>query len=195
MSFVSITATTDFISIMSDGLVMNGDLAVHERMKKYTVIDNRAFIAYTGVLENITFILNLLPLTHYDFERWTHEICALIKNNLSSMPFPDGQCFFAIGGISDKNRVEYFAFGTHIETKPRPYLPIEGNPRTTFLNGVVAASLPLSGKYNEYLNKTPKISVNDYVYAQKMLNDYVATFDPTVNNQIHNAVIEKALFI
>lgn len=91
MSLISVVATTDFISIMSDGLVKKGSKIVEENMQKYVVFNNRAFIGFTGTGENIDFILSNIPLESFGFLDWIDKCKFFVEHN--SLPYPDNNCF------------------------------------------------------------------------------------------------------
>lgn len=187
MSFISIVARKNFVTVMSDGQVTGyNNTPLQEEQKKFKVISEKQFIAFAGFKEPCEFVVNQIDYTDnfYDLESIAEQIFYMINQK----ELENIRLFFAIGGLdSIKNEIVFYTvdnagmFDIYKALNDRDFKYIFFNP----INEV-----NLEHKFNQFLTVTGNDNADSCLKSQKMLNDYVAEIDAYVNKQTFELKIE-----
>ena len=191
MSFVSVVAREKFISVMSDGRVvdLNTQKVKQEDYKKFISIDNNAFVAYTGIKELCEMVATNIEKSIRKGLEFS-EILVVIRIAVAQFIQKQHTVMFAFGGINKNNQVEVFSYNSRDESTNH-FLPKGDEIAYVFLSNGSTAESMLEEKFKSILRETGIDSPSSFVQAQKLLNRYVASIDPTVNNNTFRLIIKK----
>lgn len=190
MSFVSIIARENFVSITSDGRVCgHAGLPIQEDYKKFIEVNKNYFIAYAGQKEPCElFISNsglISPLVP-NFELLARQTQFKLLTN----PFDKCRILLAFGGLDNLGQISIVTFST-LQPEIQVFKPKDDAVNYVFLNNSSLDDTQIVEKLIEHL-KTSGIETADQIkIAQTELNNYVASKDRTVNKNIFNHVISK----
>lgn len=191
MSFVSIIASPNFITVMSDGQVTRDGVVIKDDYPKFKKISPKQFIAYTGVKEYCEEIVNQVPYTPkmYNLADITNQIeRVVIDPNLVKH-----KLHFGIGGVDVNEDVVFYTVENQKERIVNYFKPknIDDINYAFFESGHANIQINLSIKLIEYLRTTGFNTPSKCLKAQKLLNDFVASKDETVNNKTFYLSIKK----
>jgi len=192
MSFVSVLANTEVITLVSDGRVSDqlGN-STQENYKKFKKISDKQFIAFAGskqpceaIIEQIDFSDNM-----YDLSQVSKEIYRAIKENEELKKF---NLLFIVGGINQYNEIEFYGINAN-DHQLEQYKPsYETEFKYAFLhNGDDNVDLDIESKIVELKQRHGTSSINKLLRIQKDLNNYVAEHDPSVNKITHELKLRK----
>lgn len=190
MSFVSVFAKEDFITVVSDGLVVNLNTGeeVERNYKKFRKISENQFVAFGGnkgvaemITEEIGFAdheLNLLDISSNLRERLIREL-APEQANIS----------LAIGGIQNE-KIIFYSFNNNPTQEMLTHVPKGDGIEYVFLHGE-QAQLGLTRQAQLLAERYGHRSPTKTKKIQKELNDFVAKKDKTVNRVTFDLTIKK----
>ena len=190
MSFVSIIARKNFVTVVSDGLVV--DLITGEEkeqeFKKFEKISRKQFVAFSGNKGLGEKVVDFLGFESE--ERDIFLLAKVIREKLIKDIDPkDAFCQVVLGGI-EKNSVVLYAFNNHENQKMQPQKPTGDQIGYFFLTSS-NHKLNLDDEISKILEtndlKTPAKSLK----CQKELNNIVAKVDSSVNTMTFNLIIKK----
>lgn len=180
MSFISVIAKERFITVVSDGLVV--DIATNKELEqdyqKFKKISPKQFIAYGGnrlMAETIVQTIN--------YENTERDLLVLsndIRRSLLKYFKPKfGSCQMAVGGI-ENDEIVLYSFSNNESQELVIDKPKGSNLAYSFLHGHNIGVNPAHEL--KKLNLTTEIlKPINALKLQKDLNDIVASNDPTVN--------------
>lgn len=190
MSFISIIATENFITVVTDGQVTKDGKAVENNYKKYKKISNNQFIAFGGAKEICeTFIKNLDFLGNEQYDLQT--LATNLSNAIKQIPYETYRILFVIGGLNARNQIEFYSFSNIPESQDQYSNPKGDEISYAFLSSPDIDDSHFEKHLIEYLSITGFNTPNKCIKAQKMLNSYVETIDNTVNKTTFELVIRK----
>ncbi len=190
MSFVSIIAREDFISIMSDGRVCgpNG-IPIQEDYQKFVRVDERFFVAFAGHKEPCELFLRnsgLLSPRTYDVELFSAEI----QSKLIAGPSRKHKILLALGGFNHHEEIVFSTFST-IQPKMQLFRPKGDDISYAFLNNSSVRSAQLEELLIEALKVSGFQTPDQIREGQTQLNSAVSAMDESVNSTVFNAVINR----
>lgn len=191
MSFVSIVATENFITVMSDGRVTgkdNDEILQEDYQKFMEVANGKAFIAYAGTKDVCELIAQHIKiaiengLTLEDSSRIVREsINAAVPEDLSVM--------FSIGGINELGKIEFYTYDSKNNLEQH-FLTEPGQISYAFLNNS-STDIDFNDEIKKILRETGFSSPSETIQAQRLLNNRVADVDDSVNKKTSRFVIKK----
>lgn len=190
MSFVSVVAGENFISLMSDGRVTLGEQILEENFQKYTEINDHIFIAYAGEREpiyNLLGALNHQVVSRGDFFKTATDIKEALETHKA---FIGKKAMFIIGGINKNSQIEFVL----VSTKDSPLSYIPENEQTKLMSGYAFNLKDTTIEYEDLNKKLDDFfgeENNHLGNAQKRLHEYVAGLDFSCNKVIFQKVIQK----
>lgn len=193
MSFVSVLANTELLTLVTDGRVSDqSGNSIQENYKKFKKISDKQFIAYAGskqpceaIVEQISFTDNI-----YDLSQVSNEIYKAITENEELKKF---NLLFIVGGINQYNQIEFYCINAN-EDQLEHYKPSsETEFKYAFLynNNDDNVELDIENKIVELKQRHGTSSINKLLRIQKDLNNYVAEHDPSVNKITHELKLRK----
>lgn len=190
MSFVSIIARADFITVMSDGCVTDNSGVVQEDYQKFVQITPELFLAFTGHAPAGELLLKAFEQTEFDklAPRLNFDQVFFIIKNLIENIFHNSKLkiLLAFGGRNRNGEIEAYYINS-IDMQTGHYVP-KGNQINTILLG---NSTELNGLLKQFLATTGDSTPKQILAAQKLLNDHVAVGDPSVNTTTFELIIDK----
>ncbi|OMC83350.1 hypothetical protein [Viridibacillus sp. FSL H8-0123] len=195
MSFVSIIGTKDFITVMSDGLVVDrkdDSKILDTRYKKFHLIAPKQFIAFTGnqgIAEKVKGILKYNPNGYNMYS----TIVELGNQILKEVPL-EIIINLTIGGINEKGEVEFHKFVKKQGSNIQSFKPINDAICYDFM-GSPYITPKIQDNLKVQFQKLIKINgfntPNKVLKTQKKMNDLVSEIDPTVNKAIFEQSFKK----
>jgi hypothetical protein len=190
MSFVSVVARENFVTVMSDGRVQNNDEIVREDYQKFVQITPDLFFAYTGHQPVGEGILKALEnngcyelFKTLNFSLVNMIIRTTIEAVNQSNKF---KLLVAYGGRNTNGEIEVF-YANSIDMQSGHYLPKGDAINVICLgNGIGTGAL-----LEQLLFQTGSTTPQQILSAQEMMNNYVVTHDPSVNTTTFQMIIEK----
>jgi hypothetical protein len=192
MSFISVIARENFITVMSDGRVMNyEDVPIEENFQKFINIENRSFIAFGGTRELCEMITkDIVPIlkNELNYSIWLQsfrrvlESLKLNQNNL--------KCMFAFGGINHERNIEFYTINS-ITLDSKKFNPYGDQISYAFVNNTKNADKLYEDKSIELFRETGFSTPSEVIQAQRLLNNFVSTQDVSVNNVTFRMIIKK----
>lgn len=190
MSFVSVFAMENFITVMSDGLVydMNSKQEIEQRYQKFKMISPKQFIAYGGNRFMTEIIVNSIEYT--DDEKDMLGLANTVRDSLVEHLKPDiAHCQIIIGGI-ENNEIAFYALNNKDEQEILIHKPTGSNISYGFAYSSESGIDPdgeTQRLYPYYKSKSP----TGLLKLQKALNDLIAEKDISVNRITFNKAIRK----
>ncbi|MED1093939.1 hypothetical protein [Bacillus paramycoides] len=191
MSFVSVVGGVNFLSVMTDGRVSNGETILEETYPKFRMIGEDIVVAFTGdrmACERLFDALNKEVIAHQDFFKTACDI----KEAFNRYPiFRGKKVMWVIGGINPNKKIEFVIVSTESD-EPSQYIP--ENSETKLMSAYAFCLKDTSIDYkqlNEKLDEYFKQENGNLIEAQKLLNNYVAELDFTVNTNTYPAFISN----
>ena len=191
MSFVSIIARENFISVMSDGRVMYGNEIIQEDYQKFIKINDQSFVAFAGskeiceiFIEEVRTIVN----QNSNIINYLHSLVG--RFNQLSLNNHGLKVMLGIGGINSNQEIEFHTINS-IDNQILNFSPKGEMISYAFLNNTKYDDSVLVNKLIETLGQTGFGVVKEVKKAQKILNDFVAATDQTVNDTTYHVGIEK----
>ncbi|WP_242280971.1 hypothetical protein [Bacillus cereus group sp. BfR-BA-01347] len=185
MSFVSVVGRSDFLSVMTDGRVTDGEKILQEDYPKYRMIGENIIVAFTGdraACEWIFYVLNQEVVMKQDFMITARDIKELLNHH----PKLKGcDVRWIIGGINPQNEIECITISTEEKEPIRHEVPSE-KVLAVYAYAFDADQKELGEKFAEFIKQEGELAS-----AQQLLNDYVADKDFTVNKNTYHVLIRK----
>jgi len=193
MSLVTLLATEDFLTVMSDGRITcsdeNASRVVCESYFKILCPKHHYFIAFTGdltAIEDFNGMSGILS-PEKDWEAFS------VKMHKKLMELTQGEVYvsYALGGKNIRNEIEFFIFGTH---RNRVEHVRAIGPGSMKFRALVSENIDMgsfareiSGFLDEMEARTPENALG----VQKQITERVAALDKTVNTNTYHIIIEK----
>ncbi len=185
MSFVSILATENFLTIMSEGRMMSHDKKVtREDYSKIRRIGNYV-LGFGGNLGPCAEFVNtsglLRPIGNLD----------LMAENARARieAFREHKVFVVFGGRNGRGEIEFYGLGTE-EMRLLHYKPTGDEISFAFLN-MPFQGYDLNNNFIRFLGMTGYQTPEQTLRAQKMLNDDFAAINPVMNTNTFYEVITR----
>lgn len=203
MSFVSIAMTSDFISVMSDGRVNHDGAILQEDYQKFVVLGSgEAFVTITGSRAHGEQAIKFVQES-YDKEKPLAGLAiglqTILCRDIPHSVHTHIKLNMAIGGLSE-GCMEVYTLSNEYESiqDVKRYSPTIGDMNLIFFSPdeVTKQKVNLTESFKEYLQKTgiltpQEIYPNHFLQAQKQLNNFVASFDSSVNTNTFELVVRK----
>ncbi|MGE6833656.1 hypothetical protein ACQKGA_28290 [Priestia megaterium] len=182
MSLVSIIATQDFISVMTDGRISGGTQA--ERSENYpkfqVLVESKSFIAYVGDKEFAESVVEFAKVLASQGKS-IKEIACTIQSRLSRGQNLAKHCGkvveLVIGGFDE--RVSQFYVVSN-EKELKPFQP-SGENYVLYANEVITQQ-DVESQLALYLKKNQSLITAEVAQvAQEKLLNYISRFEPSVN--------------
>lgn len=190
MSFVSVIAKENFITVMSDGLVYNSITGeeLEQGYKKFRKISENQFIAFGGSKDLAEEVIK--QIGYQQKERNLSSLAIPIREQLiKNIPPNEASCQLVLGGIEGRETIIY-SFNNDIEQDLLIKKPRGGDVEYSFLSyskNELDLDKEIKKIYPKYGLSTPTRTLK----VQKALNDVVANVDPSVNRITFNLTIRK----
>lgn len=192
MSFVSMLATDQFISFMSDGRVTdaNNNAIVDENFHKVHRINEHTVIAITGSKSvSDTVIKNLDKFNHAKISTFAVSLLEGLQT-IPNLPL----AFFIIGGIDEKGEIAYTRFESNSKVIQVNTLPLGAIDGQILFNGEDLSFDPNAMFRSKILNlRNAGTNINPLaaLKIQSELNNEVALQDFTVNTNVFSELVLK----
>ena len=194
MSFVSVFATQDFITVMSDGLVTKekNQEVLKEDYQKFHLISSKQFMAYTGLKGRADQFKEIVKFseTGYNLSQLSQDLYNLINKSISPQ---EEKVSIVVGGVDLDSQIRFYAYHNAPGRSIEKYWPVDSQPDCVFLesNYISYMHNTLVEKFNGYIQETGYNTSDKVLRAQEMLNLYVDSLDPTVNKNTFSYSIVK----
>lgn len=186
MSFVSIIARENFITVMSDGQVTgeNGK-TLQKDYKKFKKISRQQIIAFAGAKSICEQIVEQVPYTKgvYNLSDIAQQIWSVIKEER----FNAFNLFFGIAGVDVDDKVSLFLVNNKTglsSTRPN------ANSDVSYITLNPSEIVNVSERISIILSETGFNTPTKCLKAQKKLNDFIADNDPQVNKYTFDLTIK-----
>jgi len=191
MSFVSVIARKDFITVMTDGRVSFAkQLILKEDYKKFKKISKKQFIAFTGNQEYCERIVSLFDYKNAQYN--LKEISYQIHEIINQAPYVNFHVNLAIGGLNEDNEFVVYHVQNTLKQSIKELKTKKNKISYGFLNSeYVEKNINTEQKLVEYLRNTGFNTPNKCLKAQKLLNDYIASKDSSVNRNTFTLKITR----
>ncbi|WP_337034833.1 hypothetical protein [Paenibacillus illinoisensis] len=190
MSFVSIIATKDFLTIMSDGRVMgiNGT-PIEENYQKFLKVGDSSFIAYAGdraFCEMLSRdIQGMVESKSYD------TAIQVLEQIFKKADFGERSVLMGIGGLNSSGNIEFFTISSkNYVIQKQKYYPENDTVSYAFLNNTKMGHEEFQEKLIELLRETGYGAPSQTIQAQRLLNNFIAELDNSVNKSTFRFVIK-----
>lgn len=191
MSFVSVIAREDFITVVSDGQVTRDSEVIQNSYKKFTKISNKQFVAYTGIKEICEALVNEIEYKGNELHDLNH-IAMELNEKIKVFPYDTLTVMFIVGGIDETGNIEFHTLNNDPSEKLRSFYPVNDDLNYGFLsNGKLEGKINLTVNLIEHFKTTGFNTPNKCIRAQKLLNSDVEKIDETVNNVTFDLTIKK----
>jgi hypothetical protein len=195
MSFVSIVATKDFVTVVSDGLAINLETGevIENRYKKFFKISEKQFIAFAGnkgIADHIKEIINYKKEGYNLFQL----ISALYWQITREIPFERARVLVAVGGVNENGEIEFHTFINKPGETINSYRPKNDEITYSFLESKFideGKHQIIENKFIEYLSVNGYNTPYKVLRSQVQLNKLVCGMDPSVNNITFELYIRK----
>ncbi|WP_332632038.1 hypothetical protein [Halalkalibacter flavus] len=190
MSLVSVLARENFITVVSDGLVVNLETGeeIHQSYKKFRKISEKQFVAFggnQGLGERVVEVLG-----YQESERDLLECAKKIRGDLiNEIPIEKASCQVVLGGV-EKGSIVFYAFNNNHNQDLLIKRPTNHILEYTFLSSR-NSSINLDEIIQRIGNRIGYNTPTKTIKIQKQLNDEVAKTDPSVNKITFNLTIRK----
>lgn len=191
MSFVSVIARESFLTVMSDGRVIDrNDCIIDEAYQKFSC-DEKSFIAYAGsreVCEMITRDIRDLVFNDRDYVGATLVLVQVFEQlKLESHGL---KVMMALGGVNKQEEIELNTVDS-IKKETLSFKPKGGDIDYAFLNNIKNNKVDFQTKLVEILKQTGIDTPSNIIQAQRLLNNYISDMDISVNKKTFRAVVKK----
>lgn len=192
MSFVSIIAREDFISVMSDGRVMDPHgIPIQEDYQKFIQINDQSFIAFAGTKEICEIIAQeMKDVINRNDDLQDHFQQLLARFQQLNLNHHGMKVFLGVGGINSDQEIEFHTINSK-NGQVLNFSPKGGDVSYAFLNNSSYDEADLQKKLIEILRVTGFNTIDKIKNAQKTLNDFIAETDDTVNNVIYDMSVQR----
>jgi hypothetical protein len=187
---VSIVARENFLNVMSDGRVTGSDhKIIDEEYQKY-MCDNNSFIAYAGTLEACEMVvrdINELVFIDKDYSGAINVLLEVFKQ--VKLEEKGMKVMMALGGLNKNGEIGFYTVDS-IKKESQAYIPKDDDIAYSFLNNTDHDDTDLKSKFREILKETGFDTPSKSIQAQRLMNNFVADRDISVNKKTFRAVIK-----
>jgi hypothetical protein len=190
MSFISVFAKENFMTVVSDGLVVNINTGeeLERNYKKFRKISENQFVAFGGNKGIAEMVAEEIGYQNHELD--LHEVALNLRERLIQEVKPEkANILLAVGGIQGGEIICY-SFSNDPNQELKTQVPKGDTIEYVFLStdqaelGLIQQAQLLAQRYGHRSpTKTKKI--------QKELNDFVAQKDKTVNRVTFDLTIKK----
>lgn len=195
MSFVSIIANINLCCIMSDGRLTNRATGAIERedFSKFDSFNNNtSFIASTGTKGFADYLLDNIKIDSNNYGDWIsqfHKFYDDPKLSLNLRIHPNSTLQLTFGGLNHNNQIEVYSFDyigkaikKHKISSDENMILMLGEEK--FFDGAL-------GVYKREMSQRKHVTASDIISTQKLMNNYIADYNPHVNKNTYRLVIKK----
>lgn len=192
MSFVSVIANSEVITLVTDGRVTNVEdrTTLEENYKKYVKISRNQFIGYAGAKETCESVVNQLVYSDtsvYDLKQVSENIFEVICNDERLV---NHDLLFVVGGLNPAGRIEFHTINRR-ENEFKSYNPESKDDFNYAYLYTSKTELDVENKLHELAGRIGTNSVNKRIRIQKELNNFIADHDNEVNKITFELRIRK----
>lgn len=179
MSFISVLAKEEYLTIMSDGQVTkeNGDI-LFNNFQKFKMVNENQFIAITGDYENAVHLFGKIEYSSIPYP--LNYVVESVKEEVINKRLPNNKInSIIIGGIDLYGEIVIYKLIVEAEKYniDKPLKPKNGEIVMSFLTSDNISDDDVECAIRMLLNKIDKGSPDKFLLAQK-----VSENDATVNN-------------
>lgn len=190
MSFISVYAMENFITVMSDGLVINleENIIGDENYKKFKMISPKQFMAFGGTHELGKIIKKWVGYSEEERDLFalTHKFRDLAINS----PYREKQkCQLIFAGI-EKGQIIFYSFNNNPNQEILSEAPKGERQTYTMLSSKHSKVKPVDEMERLIRLYDPK-TAESALELQEKLNRIIAENDITVNNVVFKTSIEN----
>lgn len=193
MSFVSILATQRFITVVSDGRVINiaQNKPIREDYQKFQALTNNSFICFAGDLEPCERFVRQLKDENQRLDDF-QQLGKYTTSKLACYKDTGTRILIAVGGKNPQGEIEFFKFST-LDPCLKYFRPKAKDIAYAFLHNSSgqAESLDLDELLITYLKEYGVDTHEKVTLAQKALTRDVASRDVSVNTNCFSHYINK----
>lgn len=208
MSFVSVIATKEYISVMTDGLAQDYDgKTVDENYVKYRMINDNKIVAATGDVEVIeefyeeSLVMHNCGFTLKQMAIKLQELMIKYVEYNEENPISGWNIHMVVGGIAEDGELEFYGLSNSNKKveELQMYEFRDDNDGDYAVFYLVSPYAPSWNELTEKLHSIIKKDTNTFlvssgeeiVPSQIQLHKYVADVDRTVNDITFSKVINK----
>lgn len=186
MSLVTIVATTKFVTVMTDGRLLRGNVIESEDMQKFILINKgRFFVAIAGDFEYGKAFQEIFQ-TVVDYS--PREMIEGVYNKAQTLDIHVRSFTISIGGVQD-NKINVSMYDSDTN-KTYHREPVEGNYDPIFFGKMPLPAEQMHQMFANILSKCETFpSHRQFWNAQKEIHEFVASKEPSVNNVTFREVI------
>lgn len=179
MSLVSVVLKENHITIMSDGRVTDDQMkSVDENYQKFKIISPKQFIGFAGNKEYCELIVSQIKYSEvmYNLSVISEEILEFSIENAG-----EAKWNFVLGGIDIDGMISAY-YLNRASSKVNLFKPQGEDINYLYLHNTKEVSdKKVEEVFRKSLNKRKNNSVFEFYNAQKEFNDFIASYDPSVN--------------
>lgn len=191
MSFVSVFAMENFITVMSDGLVTNEEskTLADQRFKKFKKISPNQFVAVAGNQGVAQAIFDLFESQSSEYDLW--ELTNTIRDQiLKEITIDKANCLVVLGGIRN-NEIIAYSFSNDPNKEINKLQP-KGNDSTYMCLSSDLNEIDPFEEMEKLLRRAKPKTPSAALKIQEELNTLIATYDSSVNRITFKMAIKKS---
>jgi hypothetical protein len=193
MSFVSVIARENFISVMSDGRVSHKGQSVAEDYQKFVSFTPYFFIAFAGDKEPSELLLQALKMIGLPdmIEKLGFDMVSLfIQTSILTVAQKGYRVMIAFGGKNPLGEIEFYYLDT-ANPQTRKMTPKGQDIQYCFLKSENAQKINTDQLLIDTLQITGLDTSIQIADAQKRINDHISDLDTSVNKNTFQLIIER----
>ncbi|ALC80454.1 Ntn hydrolase family protein [Bacillus gobiensis] len=189
MSLITVVATKDFISIMSDGRLSDGENPVGEEYKKILKVSDKIIIGATGSHNQSKSLLSIssywLNQSQGSIEIFANNIRKVILEDIPKSKFKRIDLHIVICGLNELNEIVFYVF-TNDEK-----FAIEKVVMHQKVGYLALGKKGTVDKLEELINLRGYSSIDTIKEIQQEVNSLITEIDYSVNNNTFHEFISR----
>nr|WP_186322848.1 hypothetical protein [Paenibacillus xylanexedens] len=177
-----------FLTIMSDGRIMGiNSTPIEENYQKFSMIGDSSFIAYAG---DRAFCEMLSRDIQSIVESKSYNIAIqVLEQTFKKVGLGERSVLMGIGGLNSSGKIEFYTINSK-NCAIQKYYPENDTVSYAFLNNTKLGHEDFQNKLVELLRETGYQAPSQTIQAQRLLNNYIAELDNSVNKSTFRFVVK-----
>lgn len=190
MSLITVVATDNYVSFMSDGRLTNKDgQPLNEHYKKILKVSDEIIIGAAGnhkqaciLFENAAY---WFQEAEGDIQKFVNNMQNWILTSIPRIRYPNINLQVAVGGINESQQISIFCFNNHETKNMKSKFLILRNEISYLVLGSTSATKNLRNLINSNTDRT----IDRIIRVQEKTNLEISQIDLTVNSITFNDYI------
>lgn len=189
MSFISMIATKDFISVVADGLMTSSLGYTDQNYKKFRTYGSEMVVAFGGSYTDFEGLFDKI-MSAYQSASSIDSYYSQVDSIISSTSYnPNSAKLLCLTAAFKNGQGSYMTTSNNGQLRGRTQLTSDLSYSFLSPSGVSESSI--ASKLNSLAAGSIIQSIDQVVNIQKQLNDFVADRDSSVNHNINYTVLTR----